>query len=240
MRQRSSTGPSIKACSRSLSTAFGVLRSFLQRGRPAPADLERVGPEEELVADLPHRHRLVRQRPPVIAKHRQRDLGRSMLGNPGLDCLLTQRVGPLARHRLHRGQKHARNAYEACIGEAPLSYYALMAWTRLRAGYRPLYNKLRDKILTPIDPNRNVVIVSRGRWRKDIHIQRAIELSRLGFSDFALREIEASSRRVSKRERREARWLVTLTLANAGTRFVYVLPSGQVRLTRRAYDAESD
>jgi soluble lytic murein transglycosylase len=85
--------------------------------------------------------------------------------------------------------REAAQAYEQCAREFPLSYYALLAFNRLREKHGPLFRRLEQELIAPIGSHR-------GHWSFEPSavfarpgFTRGVELARLGFGSDAEREL---------------------------------------------------
>ncbi len=109
-------------------------------------------------------------------------------------------------------KKSTRSAalYERCIREYPLSYYALMAFNRLRERHARRFRKLYDELIAPIGKNS-------GQWRfsarplfRRAGFLRGVELARLGFGDQAAREFARVGLSTKRGQKREDLWLAAV------------------------------
>ena len=110
----------------------------------------------------------------------------------------------------------ARVAYERCIRDYPLSYYALLSFNRLREGHAALFRKLSAELLAPVGE-------AAGRWSFDPRplfgqpaFLRGVELARLGFGTLAARELASAGVKVKRGAATEDLWLAAVLYHRAG------------------------
>lgn len=190
-----------------------------------PAELERVLaalPGRYPSGDMAHealwrlaRNAYLERRFPLALAYLERSL--SELGRPRYYYALGQALYWRARILEQTGRvSEAQRSYERCIREYPLSYYALLAFNRLRERHRPLYQRLEHELIGGTGRGA-------GQWRfppRELYAEpaflRGVELARLGFG----REAEGELRQVGldggKGRRPGDTWLAALLFDRAG------------------------
>lgn len=82
----------------------------------------------------------------------------------------------------------AAKYYEQCIRDYPLSYYALLAFNRLRRQHKPLFKKLYTEILGTVGKNQWQWSFSKNNLFQETGFLRGVELVRLGLGEWAAKE----------------------------------------------------
>jgi soluble lytic murein transglycosylase len=124
-------------------------------------------------------------------------------------------------------RKEAREFYERCIREYPLSYYALQAFNRLRERHRTRYNKLRRELVAAAGTKAGTWTFAPRRLFSRPGFLRAVELARLGFGAAAAAEFARVGVAVSRGsdavrrggrgdKKREDLWLAAVLFDRAG------------------------
>ena len=122
-----------------------------------------------------------------------------------------------ARIRQRQGDPEAaRNAYEQCIRAYPLSYYALLAASRLRESAPHRFHALWRALLPPKQRRRT-------RWRfpaqkiyRGVAFRSGLELARLGFGSWAEQQLRRSGITTAKGQDRQTQWLAAALFDQAG------------------------
>ena len=110
----------------------------------------------------------------------------------------------------------ARGLYEQCIRDYPLSYYALLAFDRLRERHGVVFARLQKELIA-------LAGHGRGRWTfaprelfGEEGFLRGVELARLGFGAEAARELAAVGLGVAKGRADADLWLAAVLYDRAG------------------------
>lgn len=119
-------------------------------------------------------------------------------------------LGNLGRRR------EARRLYERCIREYPLSYYALMAFNRLRERHRPVYRKLYRELIAPVGKRAGDWQFKARPVNREPGFIRGVELARLGFGDDAAREMTSVGLGIKRGAPLEDLWLLAVLFDRAG------------------------
>jgi peptidoglycan lytic transglycosylase len=122
-----------------------------------------------------------------------------------------------ARTSALRGKhRAARGLYERCIRDYPLSYYALMAFNRLRERHGPRFRKLYRELIASAGARA-------GSWRfsprplfRKPGFLRGVELCRLGLGSEASRELAGVGLKVHRDTPRKDLWLTAVLFDRAG------------------------
>lgn len=142
-----------------------------------------------------------------------------------------------ARIRGRQGDKRgAREHYERCLREYPLSYYALQAFNRLRESDPPAFQRLRKELLRPIGRDA-------GRWRFErpkllgnVNFRRGVELARLGLGKWAGRELARAGLSTRRGTPNERLWLAAVLFHGAGLwHLSHQVPRSRDRRHQRLY-----
>ncbi len=155
----------------------------------------------------------VERRFPLALAYLDRSL--SELGRPRYYYALGQALYWRARVLEQTGKvPEALVSYEKCIREYPLSYYALLAFNRLRERHRREFQRLEQELIA-------VAGRGAGTWQfppRELYaepaFQRGVELARLGFAKEAERELRQVGLDGGK-GRRDA-WLAAVLFDRAG------------------------
>jgi soluble lytic murein transglycosylase len=110
----------------------------------------------------------------------------------------------------------ARESYERCIREYPLSYYALIAFNRLRERHRGLYRKLYQELIASVGRGPGPWSFPARALYAEPAFQRGVELARLGFGEDAARELASAGLRLRRGAPTEDLWLAAVLFDRAG------------------------
>jgi soluble lytic murein transglycosylase len=115
-----------------------------------------------------------------------------------------------------RPPDEAREMYERCIREYPLSYYALMAFNRLRETHGALYGKLYRELIDPIGTKKGTWSFAPSELFARPGFLRGVELARLGLGELAQRELAKVGLSIQARTSTENLWLAAVLYDRAG------------------------
>ncbi|MFH1129849.1 MAG: transglycosylase SLT domain-containing protein [Pseudomonadota bacterium] len=132
--------------------------------------------------------------------------------------------------------KNASEYYERCIREYPLSYYALLAFNRLRKNNYPLFSKLKKELLNNTGEKTGRWNLSNADMLKTPNARRGIELARLGLGQLAAKELARAGLSVKKSTSKQNLWLAAVLLDKAGLwHLSHQVPRNQDRSYRYNY-----
>jgi len=138
------------------------------------------------------------------------------LGRPRYYYSLGQALYWKARILEQGGRPEAVATYQRCAREYPLSFYALLAFNRLRERHAAAYRALQHELLGKTG-------VGKGRWHfapRELFgrtaFLRGVELARLGFGSAAGRELAQAGLSTSKAASDDDLWLAAVLYDRAG------------------------
>ncbi|MBK8479748.1 MAG: transglycosylase SLT domain-containing protein [Proteobacteria bacterium] len=109
----------------------------------------------------------------------------------------------------------AAKLFERCARDYPLSYYALLAFNRLRESAPARFRQLQAALLRPIGRDAGTWRLPQERWRDHPAFHRALALARLGFAASAGRELVLAGVRGEKGPR-QPQWVEALVFDRVG------------------------
>lgn len=129
----------------------------------------------------------------------------------------------------------AQRVYERTIRDYPLSYYALVAFNRLREQAPGTFRKLRRELLAPIGKKAGRWVFADDGLGKNPYFRRGMELLRLGFSDHAARELTFAGLGTRKGPK-EQLWRAAVLFDRAGQwQFSHQVPRSRDHRYKRSY-----
>ncbi|MCK5801167.1 MAG: tetratricopeptide repeat protein, partial [Deltaproteobacteria bacterium] len=200
------------------------------RAAEAYAELKRTTKVRSLLSSLPKRHPSGDQRREALWRlaHNAYERKRYSAALTHLNTIINT-LGPARRYYAegralywkgrilwHQGKRHlAIEAYEQTIRRYPLSYYALVAFNRLRERAPNTFRRLWRQLIAPIGKHP-------GRWTfahqtvpQNASFRRGAELLRLGLGHLAARELVRAGLS-TRRGPPERLWLAAVLFDHAG------------------------
>jgi soluble lytic murein transglycosylase len=110
----------------------------------------------------------------------------------------------------------ARQLYEQCIREYPLSYYALMAFNRLRERHVTQFRKLYRELIAPVGQRAGTWTFERSKLFGEPGFLRGVELARLGFAAAAAAEFARVGVGIRRGVPTDDLWLAAVLFDRAG------------------------
>jgi soluble lytic murein transglycosylase len=110
----------------------------------------------------------------------------------------------------------ARALYERCIRDYPLSYYALLAFNRLRERHRAHFARLQAELIDPVGRGQGTWSFPPNELFARPGFQRGVELARLGLGAESARELAQVGLETSGGGTRAETWLAAVLYDRAG------------------------
>ena len=116
-----------------------------------------------------------------------------------------------------RGKRsEARQSYTAAIEGFPLSYYALLSFSRLSELFPDLYRRLRNRLVSAVGPPQQTWPRPPRSIGRSPSFLRGVELARLGFGRRAARELRRDGVSTSPRTAKSKAWVAAALYHGAG------------------------
>lgn len=135
----------------------------------------------------------------------------------------------------------ARKNYEEAIRQYPLSYYALMAFNRLRERHGRRYRALHRELIAPVGRRAGRWRIPRAKETSSPAFRRGLELAKLGFGELAERELARAGFSVAKDRSNDHLWWTAVLYDNARLwHLSHIVPRYRDRRYRRTYPLEEN